>query len=943
MESCDAYNSMVSRAVSVNTAVSVNYSVPISPAAAVSSVEKVSTKRKKRVVDSFRGRKSCKLDASGSLSKHNSDKTVISAEQTAKNNKSLNGNDICATSKSVKSILVSNVGQYGGTTFVSSSVSDMSHLVSTEVNNSFSSDGPASSKRMFSPPSVTNCCVSTGLLQNKTGTNEALLSTLESMFGLKSQEKKTIKEEPNICGTIPMETNGIGRFPESCYLSEDKPNVNAYSQQSENKSVNTLLDFLKTGSKSEIQNTSSEQSFLAVQPQSNNLEAMPLNLDLSGERKFMYSDTLTPNVKFPLNETPEKLTGNPECSSPTGNTNNKPTERFSTNGFSSCSYPSRNDIPSCMEETFQNSSLQQNAFLYQKEAGSTHLGSMQASEFPLHNPTLSLFQNDALSTSESILMTSFCSPGVGTLPSPPTSDASLSSSPERHRKQPDVPIFFQNKPTQQRQSEGDSYQWRDTPIGVKSQCMYARSLHKYRDSPDLKTDAKDLNEHTLSQQDEDYDNYGPQDYVYDFDSGKRKGKSVLVPADISLWTQENVTNWLKCTALEYNLTDVDVSKFYGVDGPRLCTMTQDDIYKLAGPQDSQVLYRYLTYLKKANGNRHINRNPPLKSEVPGDASLDVSSPGIPPLIDTTSSCDVSIAPSFPPSASVVAGHRWATVVIVILFLISTFVMVFVSDTYSGLAKLAWSTQPHSVASAYTPTFPGLSKSAFDTSVHGAQWRAAHAYAQQFPTVGKSSLESNLHSTQWRTTQDLYQILGPISSRLSTSGSGQIQLWQFLLELLSDSANAACITWEGTNGEFKLVDPDEVARRWGERKSKPNMNYDKLSRALRYYYDKNIMTKVHGKRYAYKFDFAGLDQLLHSASSDSAFKFHQDVFGFQSYPAHKYFRPPTHPMSPASAAGLFQPAGCYWSSHGNGFLAGIGSHVMASHHSAHLPSLGYPYS
>ncbi|RUS88093.1 hypothetical protein EGW08_004146, partial [Elysia chlorotica] len=93
------------------------------------------------------------------------------------------------------------------------------------------------------------------------------------------------------------------------------------------------------------------------------------------------------------------------------------------------------------------------------------------------------------------------------------------------------------------------------------------------------------------------------------------------------------------------------------------------------------------------------------------------------------------------------------------------------------------------------------------------------------------------------------------------GSGQIQLWQFLLELLSDARNGPCIAWEGTHGEFKLVDPDEVARRWGERKSKPNMNYDKLSRALRYYYDKNIMTKVHGKRYAYKFDFAGLAQAL----------------------------------------------------------------------------------
>lgn len=67
----------------------------------------------------------------------------------------------------------------------------------------------------------------------------------------------------------------------------------------------------------------------------------------------------------------------------------------------------------------------------------------------------------------------------------------------------------------------------------------------------------------------------------------------------------------------------------------------------------------------------------------------------------------------------------------------------------------------------------------------------------------------------------------------SQGSGQIQLWQFLLELLADSSNAEFIMWEGTNGEFKLNDPDEVARRWGERKAKPNMNYDKLSRALRW--------------------------------------------------------------------------------------------------------------
>lgn len=103
---------------------------------------------------------------------------------------------------------------------------------------------------------------------------------------------------------------------------------------------------------------------------------------------------------------------------------------------------------------------------------------------------------------------------------------------------------------------------------------------------------------------------------------------------------------------------------------------------------------------------------------------------------------------------------------------------------------------------------------------------------------------------------------------ASTGSGQIQLWQFLLELLSDPKNSTCIAWEGANGEFKLVDPDEVARKWGERKNKPNMNYDKLSRALRYYYDKNIMTKIHGKRYAYKFDFQGLAQLNQPITSDA---------------------------------------------------------------------------
>ncbi|XP_061664915.1 protein C-ets-1-like [Syngnathoides biaculeatus] len=85
-----------------------------------------------------------------------------------------------------------------------------------------------------------------------------------------------------------------------------------------------------------------------------------------------------------------------------------------------------------------------------------------------------------------------------------------------------------------------------------------------------------------------------------------------------------------------------------------------------------------------------------------------------------------------------------------------------------------------------------------------------------------------------------------------TGSGPIQLWQFLLELLTDRSCRSCISWTGDGWEFKLTDPDEVALLWGRRKHKPKMNYEKLSRGLRYYYDKNIIRKTVGKRYVYRF-------------------------------------------------------------------------------------------
>ena len=58
-------------------------------------------------------------------------------------------------------------------------------------------------------------------------------------------------------------------------------------------------------------------------------------------------------------------------------------------------------------------------------------------------------------------------------------------------------------------------------------------------------------------------------------------------------------------------------------------------------------------------------------------------------------------------------------------------------------------------------------------------------------------------------------------------------------------SSSLISWTSKDGEFKLHKSEEVAKLWGMRKNKTNMNYDKLSRALRYYYDKVIDISTKG--------------------------------------------------------------------------------------------------
>ncbi|BFZ04169.1 hypothetical protein BsWGS_07209 [Bradybaena similaris] len=79
------------------------------------------------------------------------------------------------------------------------------------------------------------------------------------------------------------------------------------------------------------------------------------------------------------------------------------------------------------------------------------------------------------------------------------------------------------------------------------------------------------------------------------------------------------------------------------------------------------------------------------------------------------------------------------------------------------------------------------------------------------------------------------------------------LWEFIYQLLQDDKWSELVSWESVDElTFRIQNPTNLADAWGKQKNRSNMTYEKLSRALRYYYKMNIIKKVQGKRLTYKF-------------------------------------------------------------------------------------------
>uniref|UniRef100_A0A3Q3EUS1 ETS variant transcription factor 7 n=1 Tax=Labrus bergylta TaxID=56723 RepID=A0A3Q3EUS1_9LABR len=78
------------------------------------------------------------------------------------------------------------------------------------------------------------------------------------------------------------------------------------------------------------------------------------------------------------------------------------------------------------------------------------------------------------------------------------------------------------------------------------------------------------------------------------------------------------------------------------------------------------------------------------------------------------------------------------------------------------------------------------------------------------------------------------------------------LWDYVYQLLCDDRYQEYIRWEDRDSHvFRVVDPNGLARLWGNHKNRDNMTYEKMSRALRHYYKLNIIKKERGQKLLFR--------------------------------------------------------------------------------------------
>ncbi|XP_030077029.1 transcription factor ETV6 isoform X2 [Microcaecilia unicolor] len=263
----------------------------------------------------------------------------------------------------------------------------------------------------------------------------------------------------------------------------------------------------------------------------------------------------------------------------------------------------------------------------------------------------------------------------------------------------------------------------------------------------------------------------------------------------SLWSKDDVVDWLRWAEKEYSLRRTDESKFE-MNGKGLCILTKED-FRHRSPSSGDILFELLQYIK-------VQRRERIQAPFPSSPVVQIKH-----MQKTPNPTDVSV----------------------------------------GLAR-AVDTPPSSIPSSHPVVVQSADNP--DQMENSRSLQGTHHRVEPLNLSHQSELTSSRSASQQA------QVDGKIADCKL--------LWNYVYQLLSDRRYEPYIKWEEKKARtFRVVDPNGLARLWGNQKNRPHMTYEKMSRALRHYYKLNIIKKEPGQKLLFRF-MKTPDEVNHAKST-----------------------------------------------------------------------------
>ncbi|XP_064161452.1 ETS-related transcription factor Elf-3 [Anguilla rostrata] len=310
------------------------------------------------------------------------------------------------------------------------------------------------------------------------------------------------------------------------------------------------------------------------------------------------------------------------------------------------------------------------------------------------------------------------------------------------------------------------------------------------------------------------------------------------------WYQSAPQFWSKQNVLEWISYHVEESKFdastltmssCSMDGPILCQLSRETLLSMFGPLGER-LYQSLQELKAKYGMEDLNTTYDLLNILLDDFPEFLNMPG---GDDFKLLSTVIVHGEEQKSDPGVGGD-----------------MVGALTPSSDNGYESGSTSADSLDSAHSRTLSFLNPSSPE---YGGSDSDPELSDLQFPLSAKELKmeEEGLKPCKRSRGRPRKLSRGSeffIEAKKNKHAPRGAHLWEFIRDILiHPDQNNGLMRWEDRReGVFKFLKSEAVAQLWGQKKKNSSMTYEKLSRAMRYYYKREILERVDGRRLVYKF-------------------------------------------------------------------------------------------